>query len=491
MDNIIQDVAVYLRKSRGDIESDLEKHRLALDELCKKIGIQNSEEYAEIGTSDSIQDRPEFTRLLQSIKQGLYDAVAVMDIDRLGRGDDEDWGRIEKIFRQHEVLSITPRKVYDLENDEDLEFDFLKFCSRIEYKQTSKRLRRGKILGAKQGKWTNGRPPFPYTYNREKQMLEVDEEKRKVYRFMIEKALEGLSAEEISWMLNKLGHKSPGKKYWSNVAVYRLLGDQTHLGKIVIGKQKGSGHINKKTKPLKIFPEEDWQIYEGLHEPLKTQEEHEKILELIAKRKIIPKRARQGTYALSGLVYCARCGHSMQFTRNGKTDVEYVKICQHSDPFGERCGNRGVNSEKIIDAIFQELGKYEKEIQNETYDVGNEVQIFQDALAQKKKALEKEKKAIDILQEQREDGEITKGRFLERKIIRENNIQKIKQEIQEINRRCARRERANNSQRLVTIEKFYEKWDEAKNKNRLLKKILDRIDYERIGDDIYVKAHFL
>lgn len=492
MDNIIQDVAVYLRKSRGDAESDLEKHRLELNELCQKMDIKNSEEYAEIGNSDSIQDRPEFTKLLQNVKQGLYDAVVVMDIDRLGRGDDEDWGKIEKILRENEVAVITPEKIYDWEDENDeFQIDVKKFIARMEYKQITKRFRRGKITGAKQGKWTNGRPPFPYYYNKEKQMLEVDEEKKKVYRFMIEKALEGFSAEEISWELNRLGHKSPGgKKYWSNVAVYRLLGDQTHLGKIVIGKQKGSGHINKKTKPLKILSEKDWQIYDGLHVPLKTQQEHEKILELRRKRKIIPCRARQGEYVLSGLVYCGKCGYSMQITRNGKTEVEYLKICQHSDPFGNRCGNRGVNSQIIIDTIFQELGKYEKQIQNETYDVGKEVVIFREAIAQKEKSLKKEQKAIDILQEQREDGEITKERFLERKEIRESNIQKLKQEIQELERRCALRENASNLQRLITIENFRKKWIKSNDKNRLLRKIIDRIDYIRDGDDISTKVYF-
>ena len=59
MDNnngLIKDVAVYLRKSRGDENKDLDKHRLALTELCQKLGIRFTE-YAEIGTSDSIHDR--------------------------------------------------------------------------------------------------------------------------------------------------------------------------------------------------------------------------------------------------------------------------------------------------------------------------------------------------------------------------------------------------------------------------------------------------
>jgi len=66
----IDDVAIYLRKSRGDIDTDLEKHRLLLEERCKEIGA-NYIEYAEIGTSDSIEDRPAFMELLQDIRLDL------------------------------------------------------------------------------------------------------------------------------------------------------------------------------------------------------------------------------------------------------------------------------------------------------------------------------------------------------------------------------------------------------------------------------------
>src|SRR5690554_1029672 len=108
----IEDVAIYLRQSRGDIDIDLEKHRLLLIERCKDIGA-NYVEYAEIGTSDSIDDRPAFMELLEDIKLNLFDAVAVSDIDRLGRGGDKDWALIEEIFRNEEIYIITPEKVFN------------------------------------------------------------------------------------------------------------------------------------------------------------------------------------------------------------------------------------------------------------------------------------------------------------------------------------------------------------------------------------------
>jgi site-specific DNA recombinase len=427
----IDDVAIYLRKSRGDIDTDLEKHRLLLEERCKEIGA-NYTEYAEIGTSDSISDRPAFMELLQDISLDLFDAVAVVDIDRLGRGGDRDWADIEETFRDSEIYIITPDDIYNWSDDNDeFELDVRKFIARMEYKQTIKRLRRGKIMGAKQGRWTNGTPPYPYTYNRQTRQLDIDQEKYKVYRQIVGMALDGIPANKIAWELNRLGIPSPGGKSWSNVAVYRLLKDKTHMGKIVFAKQEGSGHKNKKTKPLTTFPEDEWIIIDGLHEPVKTQEEHDKIEELLAKRRMIPKAARSGAYVLSGLVYCGDCGYRMGNTRNGKNKKEYLKKCQHRDPLGKRtCNNPGVDTDIIIKEVFNQLDEYEREIKKMGGDIDTgETKLLKIALEEKSKELEKQERALDTLIEMREEQEITKDKFLERKEIREENILKVKREI--------------------------------------------------------------
>ena len=115
---IIKYVALYLRKSRGDAETDLEKHRLILTELCK-INNWKYVVYEEIMSGDSIEMRPKFQKLLADVESEVYDAVCVVDIDRLGRGDEEDQGKIKKAFAKSDTYVITPEKVYNLNNAED------------------------------------------------------------------------------------------------------------------------------------------------------------------------------------------------------------------------------------------------------------------------------------------------------------------------------------------------------------------------------------
>lgn len=282
----INQVCIYLRKSRGE-EENLDKHKLILTELAQEYGWKY-QTYQEIGTSDSIVERKEFQKLLNDVQNDLYDAILVVDSDRLSRGDMEEQGYIQRVFRESNTKVITPTKIYDYNNeDQVLEIDLNSFFARFEYHMIKKRLHRGKKIGAKQGKFVNGRPPYPYYYDRAKKKVEIDQEKLKIYNLIKDKFFSGISPQEISIELNKNGIPSPGGVTWSNVAVYRLLTNEFHLGKVIYGKTEGSGHKNRKTKPLKKKPRDQWIVGEGNHTPIKTEEEHYKILSIIEKRKNI------------------------------------------------------------------------------------------------------------------------------------------------------------------------------------------------------------
>lgn len=112
--------------------------------------------------------------LLKDLKDedDLYDAVLVIDQDRLSRGGTTDAEVIKEVLVESNTLLIENGNVYDLSTDQDeFVYDMKSIIARQEYKQIKKRLRRGKIQGARKGLWTNGQPPLPYVYNKEKQMV--------------------------------------------------------------------------------------------------------------------------------------------------------------------------------------------------------------------------------------------------------------------------------------------------------------------------------
>jgi DNA invertase Pin-like site-specific DNA recombinase len=286
--NSIANVALYLRKSRGDDESVLVKHRDVLESLCKSRNWRYVV-YAEIGSGDSISMRPKMTQLLNDVELQMYDAVVVHDWERLGRGDLSDQDRIVKTFKRTstKIVTANPYRVFDLLNEQDEQYsDFYSFLARQEYRAIKKRLIQGKKIGAKLGHWTNGTPPYPYEYNPETKGLIVNKSNKTYYRFIVESCLAGKSLNSIAWELNKMGVLSPRKKRWNENTIRRLLIDETHLGRIISNKTEGD--ICKRrpsSKDYKEFPREEWVIVDNCHEAVKTIEEHERILEELKKER--------------------------------------------------------------------------------------------------------------------------------------------------------------------------------------------------------------
>ena len=121
------EVLEYDRKSRSDdpllsVEEVLERHGKTLDAYAQRYlggSIPEENKYKEVGSGESIDDRPEMLRLLKAVESPAVKAVMVVDVQRLSRGDLEDNGRLIKILRYSNTYVITPHKIYDLRDDYD------------------------------------------------------------------------------------------------------------------------------------------------------------------------------------------------------------------------------------------------------------------------------------------------------------------------------------------------------------------------------------
>ncbi|WP_377888866.1 recombinase family protein [Alkalihalobacillus sp. R86527] len=426
--NPIKIVAIYLRKSRGDLEKDLTKHKQTLTE----IALNNRWKYRiynEIGSADDIENRPRMQELLIDVSKKLYDGVLVMDIDRLGRGDKSDQAKIESTFKVANTLLITPNKVFDLHNESDAMLsDVQGMLARFEYKQIKKRLNQGKKAGAKFGNWTNGPPPFPYYYDRESKSLKVDEAKRPVYKELIQLVLQGESLHSIAVKFNKKGNRTNRNNKWTDVALHRLLTNEVHLGNVIYGKTSGSGHLNKKTSPTQIKPKNEWIIAKDSHEPVLTIEDYSEIQLMLFKRKLIPKRARKAIYPLTGLIKCSKCGASMNFTKKeSKKGLQvYLKKCQKPDWIGNRCGNPGIKQDEILFNLKNKLNDYYTNLLIYSQNTqNNECKDLTQVQNNIKLNREKYQRALERTRELYELGEYSRDIYIERASKWQEKINKL------------------------------------------------------------------
>ncbi|PEA56339.1 recombinase [Bacillus pseudomycoides] len=501
MEQNVKEVAIYLRKSRDDSDGQedvLAKHENLLVEYAKKNNFKYKI-YKEIGSSEYIDSREEMLRLLTDVKQDLYDAILVVDLDRLSRGDLEEMGRISRIFRDSKTLILTPTKIYDFNNeDQALINNFEMVFANHEFHMIKKRMSRGKKQGAKAGKWVNGTPPFPYFYNRLTKELDVDPDKEKVYNLIKKMFLEDMKhSYEIAWELNKLGFKTNRNCYWSENTVRRVLKNEVHLGKVIFGKTCGGGNKNKPNYSApKIKDKSEWIIAEGTHRPLKTEEEHQRILAILQSRQIMSKGTRTNVQVLSKLIYCGKCKRAISFINkpNGKS---YVKTCSRADHFGNCCYNMGVNVEVIYAQLFFDLAKHEQQLLNhESKETQIDSSTLQLAVCNKYEELERLEKGIERIKDLFIDEMIDKLEMKKRIEKQQQLIQTKKQEIRSIEQSLAVIKNVRtDSDRLHAIKEFKKAWNtkgiSKKELNILSKTLIDRIEYIRDKGNIQINVKFL
>src|SRR5690606_16543002 len=228
----IKKIVNYLRKSRQDEEREkktgedtLHEQKQLMDRVLSDYGIPYDQK-SEVGSGDKISTRPVFRQVIEDIKADKYDAIAVKEISRMGRGSYTDMGIIYDLIVDNRIFIITQYKIYDPTNPSDLrQIRFELFMSREEFETTRERLNGGRYNAAMEGKWVAGRAPFGYDYNPQTKRLVINEKEAEIVRAIFDFYANGIIENNgkrklvqfraLSTYLKRLGIKTPrGKDEW-------------------------------------------------------------------------------------------------------------------------------------------------------------------------------------------------------------------------------------------------------------------------------------
>ena len=243
--------------------------------------------------------------------------------------------------------------------------------SNTELNLIKSRFKWGKIQSVKKGRLANGNPPFPYEKIRkvvedEKGRVRIDfdivvnQEKNQVYQRIKQMYLNGMGTERIAFQLNRENIQSPGNKKWSSTTIQRLLIHEFHMGKIVYGRYEWKKKPLTGDREVVKRDESEWIVGYGNHQKLKTEEEHNKIMEIMSRNQKIPRKSRAGVFPTSGLLVCKKCGRMMTYSwgrvekKTGKL-YHYTK-CYYKNEFGEKCPQKGVKmNEDFYNALYNTI----------------------------------------------------------------------------------------------------------------------------------------
>lgn len=471
--------AIYLRKSRADLEAEangeletLAKHERQLKELATKLKLPIIKEYKEVVSGETISARPQMQELLQDVQNGLYEGVLVMEIERLARGDTIDQGIVAQTFKYSNTKIITPTKTYDPNNEFDEEyFEFGLFMSRREYKTIKRRLQAGRARAAKDGKFIGNTTPYGYDKERIKGdsgfKLVINEEEAKVVKLIFQWFTNGDSKREIKRKLDAMGTHSRQGKPWNVSVIKDILYNPTYIGKIPwLRRGETKKMINGRI--VKRRPRNNnYEMYNGLHEAIIDIETWEKAQ--VLNQAVIPKVPlnREIQNPLSGIIFCAKCGHAMQRRPYLKKGQPPSLICTY-------CDNISSKFDLVEEKLLQALNDLLKEYSYTYKPMKNENKInYADEI---KKELTNEKNKLDRLYSFLESGTYSSEEFLMRSKV-------IKGKISELENLLKKEEKSAlklNSNQFVPILKnvlaTYEN-STIKEKNELLKTVLEKVTY--------------
>jgi len=492
------DIDIYLRKSRKDIEEEkkaneegipydtLSKHRKQLLAIARKENHNILEIHEEVVSGEFISERPKIQEVIRRIEEGLVEAVLVMDLDRLGRGDMLDQGILDRAFRYSGTKIITPTEIYDPEDESwELVFSVKSMVARQELKQITKRLQGGRRNSASEGKSISKKPPFGYLRD-DNLRLYPDPDKAWVVKKIFEMMRDGHGRQAIAAELDKLGVKPPSenRENWAPSSITAIVKNEVYMGHIIWGRVKYV-KWNGKYKRKKMPPER-WIIKENAHEAIVSSELWE------AANKAHSGRFRPSTVStkklsnpLAGILKCEECGHTMWYQPRPDRPNDYIRCAN------PRCKDvqKGALIQLVEQKILESLATFVDQFSIEEGMV--EVKPEDSVIPLKEKALEKKKKELNDLEKQKgnlhdflERGIYTVDTFLERQ---QNVVERIKQvqaDIQQLETEIANEKikEKNINDYVPSVRKVLEAYhhtDDIERKNLLLKSVLEKATYLR------------
>lgn len=524
----ITNIVNYLRRSRQDEEREkktgedtLHEQKQLMNRVLSEYGIPYEQKF-EVGSGDKISTRPVFQQVIKDLENEKYDAIAVKEISRMGRGSFADMGVIYDLIVEKRIRIITPWKIYDPSNPADLrQIRFEMFMSREEFETTRERLNGGRYSAALEGKWVSGAAPFGYDYNQETKRLMINDEEAEVVRTIFDFYANGIVTENgerklvqfqaLSSYLKRIGIKTiRGKNQWAVTSLRYLLTNDTYTGTLRYNTTYETSDGKKYPRP-----NDEHVIVENAHPAIIDMKTWDKVQYRINNRDTNTRtRLDFEPNRLAGLCVCKKCGK--KFIRRGdirkyKKKDGTVSIYDKSMLF---CGTTGctyVRYHAIEEDILETL-KWLSVLDNDTLEKSVKKLVVKDkpknAALDLIKYIESKRteltRRMNFIYDKYESGIYTDEMFLDRKA-------EIDKEFEELNK--VKVDESNVSKEQVfdvdklrkninSILEAYQSADSEKLKNDLLHTIFSHIYVEVLKKgsgrrpavhriEPYLKARFL
>jgi site-specific DNA recombinase len=344
----------------GERHSSLETQEACYLKYCQQNHLAPVTTFTDV-VSGRRDDRKEYRRMLEFVKQGGADVIVVQFLDRFGRNPKEILRRYWDLQEQGVAVVAT---------DEDISEEIILLVKAgvagAESRRNSERVRAN--MGSAINKGVHvGRAPYGLKPIKNVNgatvtvRWELDPEEapiaKEMYRLAVE---ENLGYKAIADRLSSQGHRAHGGRPFAAYTVERILTNPVLKGTLMYGRKPRKG--NPAMKIIEIpdfFP------------AILNQEEWARLRERQVIRGETPRgRAHSSEYLLSGIAKCGHCGGPMVgkagYSYKGKQYKNYY--CLRATRSKELCSiYNGHAATKLENAIIKYLGEFSNPIKVREY----------------------------------------------------------------------------------------------------------------------------
>lgn len=281
-------VAIYAR-----VSSEHEAQLYALDNqlqyyddiMSKHPDWKLFDKYIDEGkTGTSIKKRANFLRMMDDAREGCFDLIITREVSRFARNTVDAL----KATRELKALGVEVWFVEDNirtmnDIDGELRLTIMASLAQNESKKVSDRVKAGQAVSFKKGVPYGSGNILGYDKLPDHGPYVINEEQAKAVRLIFDLYLKGNGVSVIKSELEKRGYKTAsGKTVWDSIIITRTLKNSFYCGIVTYRKSYVNDYLEHTTCINK--GEVEQVIVRGNHEPIVTEEEYNKVQEIMSLR---------------------------------------------------------------------------------------------------------------------------------------------------------------------------------------------------------------
>ncbi|QDV07256.1 DNA-invertase hin [Planctomycetes bacterium Poly30] len=351
-------VAIYTRKSVNEgldqQFNSLDAQREFVEAYVKSHAgdgwVALDARYDDGGFSGATTDRPAFQRLIQDIKDGQLDVLAVYRLDRLSRSID-DFAQLMRLLEKRNVAFVSVTERFDTTSPMGrMVLNLLASFAQFERETIAQRTRDKMSASRRRGMWTGGRPVLGYDVF--EKALVVNEAEAVTVRRIFQTYLDLGGCVAVAEELGVLGIRN---KAWVNQA----------------GEQTGGAPFNSSTihwlltnSLYRGLVRAQDDLVEGQHDAIVDEELWDRVQRKLKAQapggKSRPKRKTSAM--LSGIARC-RCGAALTPTNSKrKAKVYRYYICSRAQKQGKgACPGTRIGAGKLEEHVVEQIRRLGKD----------------------------------------------------------------------------------------------------------------------------------